>query len=287
MPYSADINRANPGCFLFLVDQSGSMAGNLAGQRGQSKMDQASDAINGILNAVSLRCSQGMEIRDYFHLGIITYTTGGFLGLGGAKMESVFPETSVGNPFLPISRVVDAAEMEERRVKESDGKGGVVEVTRRVPVWLRLEADAGTEPEPALTAAAQSLRGWMGSHPDSFPPIMIHVTDGLFYDAGPERAAREIMRLATNDGNVLLFNIHLSDMKALPVQFPDREEGLPGDEARMLFRMSSVLPETFRALATTMGLTVYDQSRGFVFNSDMESLVQFLDIGTRGPSNLH
>ena len=287
MPYSADINRANPGCFLFLVDQSGSMAGNLAGQRGQSKMDQASDAINGILNAVSLRCSQGMEIRDYFHLGIITYTTGGFLGLGGAKMESVFPGTSVGNPFLLISRVVEIAEMEERRVKESDGKGGVVEVTRRVPVWLRLRADAGTEPEPALTAAARSLRGWMGSHPDSFPPIMIHVTDGLFYDAGPERAAREIMRLATNDGNVLLFNIHLSDMKALPVQFPDREEGLPGDEARMLFRMSSVLPETFRALATTMGLTVYDQSRGFVFNSDMESLVQFLDIGTRGPSNLH
>ena len=31
MPYSADINRANPGCFLFLIDQSGSMADALAG----------------------------------------------------------------------------------------------------------------------------------------------------------------------------------------------------------------------------------------------------------------
>jgi len=29
-----------------------------------------------------------------------------------------------------------------------------------------------------------------------------------------------------------------------------------------------------------------ENSRGFVFNADMTSLVQFLDIGTRGPSNV-
>lgn len=26
MPYQAEISRANPGCFLFVIDQSGSMA---------------------------------------------------------------------------------------------------------------------------------------------------------------------------------------------------------------------------------------------------------------------
>ena len=34
MPYSADISRTNPGCFVFLVDQSGSMSEALGGQPG-------------------------------------------------------------------------------------------------------------------------------------------------------------------------------------------------------------------------------------------------------------
>ena len=40
MPYIADVSRANPACFLFLIDRSGSMAGALAGQPGQRKMDR-------------------------------------------------------------------------------------------------------------------------------------------------------------------------------------------------------------------------------------------------------
>ena len=76
-------------------------------------------------------------------------------------------------------------------------------------------------------------------------------------------------------------------MAAMPVQYPDRDDGLPDDLAKRLFRMSSVLPEPSRNLAETMGLAVSENSRGFVFNSNMEALVQFLDIGTRGPSNLH
>ena len=63
MPYSADISRTSPGCFLFLVDRSGSMEAALAGQPGQRKMDQASDAINRILDAVTQRCSQGIDVR--------------------------------------------------------------------------------------------------------------------------------------------------------------------------------------------------------------------------------
>ena len=41
MPYTASIDRRNPACFLFLVDQSVSMMRTLAGQTGQRKMDAA------------------------------------------------------------------------------------------------------------------------------------------------------------------------------------------------------------------------------------------------------
>ena len=45
MPYTADISRANPACFLFLIDQSGSMTGTLTGQPNQGKTDMAAGAI--------------------------------------------------------------------------------------------------------------------------------------------------------------------------------------------------------------------------------------------------
>ena len=284
MSYSADISRSNPACFLFLIDQSGSMTQALSGQPGQRKMDQAAAAINGILNAVSLRCSQGLEIRDYFHIGVISYNTD---SVGRATVKSALAGTTPDQPFLLISQVVDLAEVEDRQVREPDGAGGLVEVTRKVPVWFRPSAEYGTPMCEALGIASRCLQNWINDYPDSFPPIVINITDGAATDGNPEHQAKEIMGLSTTDGNTLVFNVHLSEVAAMPVQYPDRDDGLPDDLAKRLFRMSSVLPEPSRALATTLDLAVSEDSRGFVFNSDMAALVQFLDIGTRGPSNLH
>ena len=96
------------------------------------------------------------------------------------------------------------------------------------------------------------------------------------------------MGLQTNDGNALIFNVHLSGVAAMPVQYPDREGSLPKDDAyaAQMFRISSVLPESSRNQAQILDLPVTDNSRGYVFNADVTALVQFLDIGTRAASNL-
>ncbi len=284
MPYSADISRNNPGCFLFLIDQSGSMAGALGGQPGQRKMDGAADAVNRILDAISQRCSQGMDVRDYFHIGLITYGTDGG---GRSELRSVLPGTSLEQPFLKVSEVVDVAEVEERQVKEPDGAGGVVEVDRKFPVWLRAEAGYGTPMCEALTAASKAIEDWTAQNPDSYPPMVISVTDGDATDGNPEPVAQGIKALKTNDGNTLVYNAHLSEMSAVPVQYPADEDDLPPDEyAVRMFRMSSEFPEPVRALAAELGLPVTEGSRGYVFNADMVALVQFLDIGTRAASDL-
>ena len=284
MPYTADISRANPACFLFLIDQSGSMTGALAGQPGQRKMDQAADAINRILDTVSQRCSQGMDIRDYFHIGVIGYSTN---AMGSPNITSILPGTTSEQPFMLISQVVDAAEVEERQVRESDGAGGLVEVSRRFPVWLHPHAEYGTPMLTALQAATRALETWVGEHPDSFPPIVINVSDGAATDGDPEEQAQSIMGIQTSDGNALLFNVHLSDVAANPVQYPDSEDVLPQDDyALAMFRISSPLPESSRSQATSMDLPVNENSRGYVFNADMTALVQFLDIGTRAASSL-
>jgi hypothetical protein len=65
------------------------------------------------------------------------------------------------------------------------------------------------------------------------------------------------------------------------VEYPSQESELPEREARVLFRMSSVLPPRLQEAARAEGFRVTGQSRGFVFNADLVSVIRFLDIGTR------
>jgi hypothetical protein len=80
---------------------------------------------------------------------------------------------------------------------------------------------------------------------------------------------------------VLVLNIHISSKTSAPIEFPDSEENLPDEHARLLFRCSSILPEVMRSYAQQMGYRMSDSSRGFVFNADMVSIIKFLDIGTK------
>ena len=94
-----------------------------------------------------------------------------------------------------------------------------------------------------------------------------------------------VKSLASSDGNVLLFNIHISSKAGSAVEFPDSETTLPDEFSRMLFNTSSVLPAYMQAMARQEGIRATEMTRGFVFNADMVAVIRFLDIGTR-PSNL-
>jgi hypothetical protein len=80
---------------------------------------------------------------------------------------------------------------------------------------------------------------------------------------------------------VLLFNVHISSKELPPIELPVSENGLPDERARLLYRMSSPLPEKMIAEARSLEQKVPDGARGFVFNADLVSVIQFLDIGTR------
>ena len=69
------------------------------------------------------------------------------------------------------------------------------------------------------------------------------------------------------------------------VEYPTEEANLPDEFAKLLFRISTPLPEQFRRAADQIGISVPDGGRGFVFNGDPVSVAQFFDIGTR-PANL-
>jgi hypothetical protein len=115
--------------------------------------------------------------------------------------------------------------------------------------------------------------------------VVINISDGEPTDGDPMLVAENLQRLSSTDGNVVLFNLHLSSQSSTPIEFPDTDSALPDDHARLLFRMSSSLPPHLKKAATAEGIPVSEGTRGFVFNADMVSVIKFLEIGTR-PSNL-
>ncbi|GIW91337.1 MAG: hypothetical protein KatS3mg109_1769 [Pirellulaceae bacterium] len=278
MAYTAEISRANPSCFLFLIDQSGSMADPFgAAETTRTKADGVADAINRLLQNLVIKCAKEEGVRDYYYVGVIGY---------GAQVGPAFSGPLAGTELVPISEVGNLpARIEERTKKVDDGAGGLVDQRIRFPSWFDPVANGGTPMCQALGVAHRILQGWLSQHPACFPPIVINITDGEATDGDPRGPADALRRLSSNDGEVLLFNLHLSSQRAAPIEFPDSEDGLPDQFARLLFRISSPLPAYMRSIAQQEGYRVSEETRGFVFNADMVAVIRFLDIGTR-PSEL-
>ena len=279
MPYSAEISRDNPSCFLFMIDQSSSMSDEIrAGDATQQKSLGVADSINRWLQEMSIKCAKVDGVRDYYHVGVIGY---------GKTVGPAFAGSIAGREMVPISEIAEnPARLEDRSKKVPDGAGGLVEQSVRVPVWFDPVADGGTPMCRAAAEAERIIQGWITEQPDCFPPIIIHITDGEATDGEPMERIRQLTNLTTSDGNVMLFNIHLSaNPEASPVSFPDSPDELPDEYSKMLFETASPLTPTMRALAREHGLKPSEKSRAFVLNADMVLLVQAIDIGTR-PSNL-
>ncbi|HEY7326823.1 MAG TPA: vWA domain-containing protein [Gemmataceae bacterium] len=273
MPYSAEINRSNPTCFVFLVDQSHSMLKPFVGQPDKKKAEGVADAINRLLQNLILKCAKSDGVRDYFYVSAIGYggTVGSALG-GGLAGQTLVPISAIANNPLRV---------EQRTRKVDDGAGGILEQKFKFPLWVEPKGTGKTPMCEALRLAKQYLDVFLGRFTDCYPPLVINITDGMATDGDPRTDAQELQKLASSDGNVLLFNAHISASQTLAVEYPSSEDPLPDNFAKLLFRMSSVLPPRLFEAARADKFPIQPEARGFVFNADLVSVVRFLDIGTR------
>lgn len=272
MTFTAEISRSNPTALLFLVDQSGSMDDKMSS--GRSKAQQVADVLNRTLATLITRCTKSEGTRNYFDIGVIAYgANGAYNGFKGDLSSSILHQISA----------IEASplKIEERKKKVDDGVGGIIEQSIKFPVWFEPHASGGTPMCKAITKVAEELVTWCDTHPDCYPPTVLHITDGESTDGDPEQLASQLRQIQTNDGEVLFFNLHVSSSGTNPIEFPASETSLPDTYAKLLFRMSSQLPEHLIRFAQEKGFTVGMESRGFMFNADAIQIVDFFDIGTR------
>jgi hypothetical protein len=280
MPYEAEISRANPTCFLFLVDHSTSMVDPIMGVPGNPRKAQfVADALNKVIQSLVVSASKDLDVRRYYKIGVLGYGYEVTPLLGGdlQSQELAWIDQIYASPLR----------VEERMKKEPDGVGGVIEIIQRFPIWVDPMARGQTPMCAVLERAAAILRPWVEENPFSYPPTVINLTDGEANDGDPRKAAQALTSLATQDGNVLLLTVHASSNQfSQQVFFPSSPEVLPDHASQVMYELSSPLPEHMRRTAQDMlGVEMRDGVRGIVYNADIAGIVQALEIGTR-PANL-
>jgi hypothetical protein len=252
------------------------MSDSFGGNAGKIKSEKTADALNKLLYELTIACTkdQSGSVRDYYEIGVIGY---------GDKVGSALKGSLSGKELVPISDIAkNPTKVEKRTRKIDDGAGGLVDEKIKLPVWLKPVADGGTPMCQVIDLAYSILSSWVKKNANSFPPIVINITDGEATDGDPIPHAKKLKGLSTKDGNVLVYNLHLSSDTAAPVLFPSESRSLPSDPyAKQLFKMSSELPPHTKEVASMEGYSLGTGARGFVFNADIIAVIKFLNIGTR------
>jgi hypothetical protein len=278
--YQASFSRKNPGCIVFLLDRSDSMGRSWRGSH-ETMAEGAAAALNSILMDLSLRSSLGPgRVEHYFDIGVFGY--GARPVRGGEGVESAFGGNLQGQPLVPVPALA-ASPLTVQRLSSADP----VAASIRVPVWVQPAHGYRTPMCEAMAVAGQPVYEWTVSHPDSFPPIIINITDGFVTDSPYEGAdldewARRLTGIHTADGPALLFNVFLSPDHENMTLFPVSARGLP-EPGPDLFRISSALPAPMVTGALSKGIDVPAGARGFTFNADLSLLETFLEITVRPP----
>ena len=283
--YTAQITRNTPTAFIFLIDQSVSMQKYTTLYGEEMPMAEAvARIVNHQLNELVLRCVKGSETRDYYDIAIIGY---------GEKAYSGWKGELEGRDFVKPSELKEHPYKKITTKKETRTRKGVKVVEIEEVQWIEAEATQGwTRVHHAFEKAKGLLDEWMEKHHDKdcYPPTIINITDGEFNGATKEyvlQQANELKSMFTNDGNVILFNIHISANKAVCVTCPaSKDEVSFSSLATTMYEMSSLLPMRYsdRIADLRKDGTPNNRYRAMSINADMSTLIQLMDIGT--PTNI-
>ena len=277
--YSARISRKSPALFVVLIDQSGSMEEptSLYG-RTVSKAEAVAATVNMLLGELLHRSRREEGYRDYFDIAV--------LGYHGERVE---PLLSKGKRL-----VVKPSELYERdtRAGRCNGSGGFPTGGRSFR-WSNSGSGSRRLPKrqtpmyAALLHAYELVRDWCAvrDHRECYPPAIFNITDGEASDSDEEglsELAARIRGTGTDDGNALLMNIHISsDLTKTPVVFAASEEELPEQRyARLLYRMSSVMPPLYNENITALRGCAPGTFRGVSYNASMTDLIGMMNIGS-------
>jgi hypothetical protein len=241
---------------------------------------------NIMIDELMLRAVRGNKVRNYYDIAVLGYSMG--------DVRSLLPGDSEG--FVAIDRLIEMAPAPKTVYIEQHAADGS---TTTAPItfheWIKPRAGGSTPMHEALAYAYTLIERWCRNLDNrySFPPMVFHITDGDYNDAHEADIldiASRIRLTHTEDGNTLLFNIHLSSdiEEDYHEVFPHAKRYTTDRRDRdILFKMSSIIPKTLEPLvAHIMGLKRRGPYRGVIYNTSPCDLLAILNIGTESANNI-
>lgn len=278
--YTTRIDEEHRAAILLLCDRSGSMAEEtrLDGMT-MTRAEAVACLINQLLDELLGRMRRADRVRDCLDIALLEYAGDG-----------VVPLLSPDGGFVPVAELLRRpVEVRPRHVLRRLPSGNQVAATIPQRQWIDAKASGNTPMRAAFDEAERLARRWCThpAHRNSFPPIVINITDGEASDADDEEllaAAERLRALSTGDGNLLLFNIHLAsetDDPADSLRFPSETDRLPDrPHARLLYALSSTLPSCYDEAIRTERPEGRPPFRAVSYNCPINTLFAVLTVGT-------
>lgn len=282
MPYIKQVGTPHPGLIIILIDQSGSM--NASFPDGSSpvptRAEVAAKATNRCIQSILQRCKVMEQTKDRCYVVVIGYGAPTVNPKAGGKNAYLI----VGGKISEVEKQIVRTDVIKKAAKVSDGAGGLIDGEKviNLDIWVEPYVEGNTPMNEAFQTAEEFASKWVLEHPDNFPPIVINITDGEPNDAAAaEAAARNLMNVATSDGNLLLFTAHISDGHG-KVVLPASESMITSPLGKLMFRLSSEIPSEMIELAKKAGFEdAKSGSRGLVINGEAGDMIQLIDFGSR------
>lgn len=282
--YSQEITRQHRTAFIIALDRSGSMQESVQfGKKKLSKAEAVAIIANALITELIDRCQRTDCLRNYYDVAVIGYANDSVeMLLGGDGMISI-EEISKLNPKSKILS-------DEQQLSEY----GSTIFQHTLNEWFAPHAEGNTPMYEALLKVRDLASEWCQKREnrESFPPVIINITDGEASDCDDNELrdiCSQIKRIATDDGNVLLINIHISTDNTLPATiFPMPDELTGGGRyLKLLAECSSVMPSAFdNPIREIKGQGATPPFFGMGYNASIIELLSIVNIGSRSVTNM-
>lgn len=282
--YNRFINRQSRAAVIVAIDSSISMQEwTMLHDTRMRKKDAAALITNFIVDELIIRSTRIGNIRDYYDIGVVQYSGNGIEPIIADEDEGMIHINALHNARpQPVCYNITH--------REEDGIQNTIPIT--LHEWIKPKACGIAPMYEALTHIKNLVAMWCDDrfNKNSFPPIVINITDGCCSDAEEEELldmAKEIQSIGTNNGTTLFFNIQLTDDRSEYCKsslFPSMNSDIDLDnDGRTLYNMSSTLPEEMERFIKEMtGDKCKGPYKGFARNCSICEILTFTDIGTEG-----
>ena len=282
--YTQEITRRHRAAFVLVLDQSGSMQERIRlGRMNITRAEAVTLMANALITELIDRCRRTDSLRNYYDIAVVGYAND--------EIEMLLGK----NGFISVDELAEMTpEKSDIAIEEELEDGSSAMVSHSVMQWLRPKAEGKTPMYEAMLRVRDLVSDWCNDerNRESFPPIVINITDGESSDCDDRElcdVCSQIRCTATEDGNTLLLNIHISANSTIPsMVFPMAEELAVADHyARTLAECSSIMPDVFNpAICQMKGAGATPPFFGMGYNASIIELLSIINIGSRSVSNM-